>query len=355
MQEIPRSQRISFEESLQEKVIPRNQCVGCGVCVLICPFNCIEYVEGPRLSKKCEVCGLCSKICPRYEFSRTDIEKMLFERDHNTNEEFGKYQRLAIAKANDEHILQKCQDGGVVSALLNYALSNQIIDGAIVSATSAEKPLYPVPRLVSTMSEVAECAGARYCYSPNILALKEAFEQKKDGIGFVGTACQIQAIRKLETIPIRKYSDFLKFTIGLFCADSFTYDGLIERYIQGTLGIDLNEIRKINIKGRLIITKKSGATVEIPLSIAKQFVRKGCTSCNDFSSQFADISTGGLGLNNWTFAIIRTKRGQEIFEGAERAGMLKVRPFEDEKYTLDLLVRLSKRKRVSSYSDHMIA
>jgi coenzyme F420 hydrogenase subunit beta len=342
---IHKSQRVGFEESLQEKVISKKQCIGCGVCVLVCPSNCIEHPENPRLAKKCSDCGLCARICPRYEFSDPNIEKMLFKDGHMLSEDFGRFRRIAIAKVNDESLLQRAQDGGVVSALLNYALTSKIIDGAIVSSTSAEKPLYPVPKLVSTPEEVAECAGARYCYSPNIMALKEAFEQKKKSIAFVGTGCQIHAMRKLEAVPIAKYSTFLKFSIGLLCADAFTYEGLMERYIQGTLGINLNEISKINIKGKIIVTKKSGETVTIPLNIAKQFVHDACISCTDFSSQFADISAGGLGLKNWTFVIIRTRIGEEIFEGAEKAGILKVGNLESQKDAFDILTRLSRRKK----------
>ncbi len=346
MQEKTQPQKLSYEESLQEKVILKELCAGCGACVLVCPLSCLEYFEeNPKLVKKCEACGICSKACPRYDLSQSRLEKMVFERERNSNEEFGVYRRLVIAKASDSNLLQFGQDGGVVSALLTYALNNGIIDGAIVSGTSEERPWFPVPKLASTTEEIQENAGTRYCYSPNILALKEAGKQKKKSIAFVGTPCQIQAIRKIEAAPLKKYSNMLKFTVGLMCTESFTYHGLMEKHIQGTLGIDLNSIKKMNIKGKILITTKSGQTTAIPLAEAKQYTRKGCVPCTDFSSELADISTGGLGLDGWTFTIIRTPKGQEIFDGAERAGLLKTRPVEEEKFALDLLVKLSKRKR----------
>ena len=346
MQEKTQPQKLSFEESLQEKVILKDLCAGCGACALVCPLNCLEYFEeNPKLVKKCEICGICSKVCPRYDLSRPALEKMVFGRERDPKEEFGVYKRLVIAQANDKNMLQTCQDGGVASALLTYALNDGIIDGAIVSATSADKPWYPIPKLVSTPQEVLEYAGTRYCYSPNILALQEAVKQKKKSLAFVGTPCQIQAIRKIEAVPLKKYSSLLKFTIGLMCTESFSYQGLMEKHIQETLGINLNDIKKMNIKGKILVTKKSGETTAIPLAEAKQFARKGCVPCTDFSSELADISTGGLGLDGWTFTIIRTEKGQEIFEGAEKTGMLKTRPVEEEKFALDLLVKLSKRKR----------
>jgi len=338
--------KLSFEESLQEKVVLKEFCAGCGACVLICPFSCLDYFEeNPRLVKKCEVCGICPKVCPRFDLSQPALEKLVFERTRNPEEEFGVHKRLVIAQASDKNTLQASQDGGVVSGLLTFALDNGLIDGAIVSATSMDKPWFPIPRLVSTPKEVLECARTRYSYSPNILALQEGVKQKKKCLAFVGTPCQIQAVRKIEAVPLKKYSSLLKFTIGLMCTESFTYEGLMEKHIQGTLGVGLNDIEKMNIKGKVLITTKSGEVKTIPLAEAKQYTRKGCIPCTDFSAELADISTGGLGLNEWTFTVLRTQKGQEIFEGAEKAGTLKTRPVEEEKAAFDLLVKLSKRKR----------
>jgi len=338
--------KLSFEESLLEKVISKEICTGCEACVLVCPFTCLEYIEEkPSLVKKCEICGICPRVCPRHDFSQPTLEKLVFDRERKPEEEFGVYRRLVIAQASDNNVLQGCQDGGVVSALLTFALNNGIIDAAVVSAKSMEKPLLPIPKLASTPQEVLECAGTRYTYSPNLLALQEAVKQKKKSLVFVGTPCQIQAVRRIEAFPLRKYSSMLKLTIGLMCTESFTYEGLIQRHIQGTLGVSLNEIKKINIKGKVLVTTNSGEVKAIPLAEAKQYTRKGCVPCNDFSAELADISTGGLGLSGWTFTIIRTQRGEEIFDSAQKAGVLRTRPVEEEKGALDLLVKLSKKKR----------
>jgi len=338
--------KLSFEESLQKNVIFKEICAGCGACILVCPFNCLEYgEEKPNLMKKCEICGICPKVCPRYDFSQPALEKLVFERERKPEEEFGVFRRLVLAQAKDNNILQSCQDGGMVSALLTFALNNGMIDAAVVSATSREKPLYPIPRLASTPQEVLECAGTRYTYSPNLLALQEGVKLKKKNLAFVGTPCQIQAVRKVEAVPLKKYSSMLRFTIGLMCTESFTYEGLIQEHIQGTLGVKPEEIKKVNIKGKVLVTTKSGEVKAIPLAEAKQYTRKGCVPCTDFSAELADISAGGLGLNGWTFTVIRTQKGEEIFESAEKAEALRTRPVEEERAPLDLLIKLSKRKR----------
>ena len=339
-------QKVSFEESLEKKVIFAGKCVGCAACVVVCPFNCLDYAEQkPKIVKECKVCGICPQVCPQYELSWPALEEFVFGRRSNPEEEFGIYKRLVIAQATDKNILQTCQDGGVVTALLSFALGNGTIDGAATSGVSKERTLYPIPRLATTSKELLECAGTRYFYSPNLLALQEGIKQKRKSIAFVGTPCQIHAIRRIQIIPLKKYADKLDIVVGLMCTESFTYQGLMEKHIQRVIGINPQDIRKINIKGKVLIAMKNGETREISLSEAKQYTRTSCISCSDFSAELADISVGGLGLNNWTFTVLRTKKGEELFEEAEKAHAIKTRPVEKEEKALNLLSRLSTKKR----------
>jgi coenzyme F420 hydrogenase subunit beta len=273
------------------------------------------------------------------------LEDFLFGRKSKAEEDFGIYQRLVIVQATDKKVLQVCQDGGVSSALLIHALKNGIIDAAAVSGVSEQKPFYPEPKLATTKEEVLLCAGTRYFYSPNLLAFQEGVKQGKHNIAFVGTPCQIHAVRRIQIFPLKKYAERVKFTIGLMCTESFNYEGLMEQHIGKILGINPTDIMKMNIKGKLILTLKNGENIETPLAEAKQYATTSCILCSDFSSELADISVGGLGLNEWTFTIIRTKKGLEIFESAEKAGILKTKPAGEEQKALDLLIRLSKMKR----------
>jgi coenzyme F420 hydrogenase subunit beta len=338
--------KVSFEESLGKNVVLSGRCVGCAACVVVCPFACLDYVEHkPEVVKECKVCGICPQVCPRYELPWIALEEFLFGRKSKDDEDFGVYQRLAIAQATDKNILRVCQDGGVASALLTYAMKSGIIDGVASCGVSEEKPLYPMPKLATTQKDVLACAGTRYFYSPNLLAFQEGVKQNNRCLAFVGTPCQIHAIRRIQLVPLKKYVDRLGFAIGLMCTESFSYEGLLEKHIRRTLGINPSDIRKMNIKGKLIVTLNKGGNTEIPLTEAKQYATTSCVLCSDFSSELADISVGGLGLSEWTFTIVRTKKGLEIFESAENAGALKTRSVEEEQKAFDLLVRLSKMKR----------
>lgn len=336
--------KVSFEETLGTDVVVSEECVGCGACVTVCPFGCLEYIEeGPDLVKECKVCGICPQVCPKYKWSRSKLERFVFDREAKAEDEFGIYRRLSVAQAADDKIVKLSQDGGVVTALLLFALKNKLIDGAVVSGIDEEKPLYPTPKLATTHEEILRCAGTRYSYSPNILALTDAIKQKCTSISFVGTPCQIRAVRKMQLCGL-KHTKPIKLLIGLMCSECFTYEGLVKKHISDTLGLNPSDVTKVNIKGKILV-ETATATKTIPLAIAKQYARKGCRLCEDFSSEFADVSMGGLGLNGWTFTIVRTERGEKLFSSAERAGYLNVRPADEEAYALKLLTKLSKRKK----------
>ena len=83
----------------------------------------------------------------------------------------------------------------------------------------------------------------------------------------------------------------------------------------------------------------------IPLAEIKQYARKSCSFCDDFSSELADISAGGLELDKWTFIIIRTEKGEKLFADAEKAKVIKTRDVKEEPNALSLLHKLSNKKR----------
>jgi coenzyme F420 hydrogenase subunit beta len=339
------SKKVSFGDSLEKDVILKGKCIGCSACVMVCPFQCLEYVEGkPRLAKDCKSCGICAQVCPRYGISFNDVERFVFGRERNSEENFGICRRMAVARAKDYAVIRVCQDGGVVTALLLHALENGFIDCAVVSGLSDEKPFYPVPKVVTSSKEVLKCAGTRYSYSPNLRALAEAIK-KSASIAFVGTPCQILALRKIQTLGLKKYVEPVKIMIGLMCSECFSYEGLMEKYVHEKLGINLNDVKSVNIKGKMIVTLKNGLAQKIPLAEIKQFTLKGCAFCGDFSSELADISAGGLGLNSWTFAIARTERGEKLLSSAEDAGVIEVRSADEEANAKSLLIKLSQRKR----------
>jgi len=274
------------------------------------------------------------------------LEKFVFGRERRPEEEFGIFLGVLVARSTDRNVLKVCQDGGVVTTLLTFALKNKMIEGAAVSGIDNHKPLYPIPIFATTPQQILQSAGTRYFYSPNLQALKKGMVQGRKKLAFVGTPCQIEAIRRIQIAPKKDYIDKLKLTIGLMCSKSFSYERLVENYIKGKLGINLSDISKMNIKRKLMLSMNSGETKEIPLESIQEYARPSCSTCKDFSAELADISVGGLGLNSWSMVVIRTKTAKKLFTEAFKTGLLEVKPIKERKRSLRLLINLSRRKRM---------
>ena len=76
---------------------------------------------------------------------------------------FGTYKEVVSARATDKAIQKVAQDGGIVSALLCYALEENIIEGAIV-AGDTEDAWKPEPTIAMTPEEIIAAAGTKYTF-----------------------------------------------------------------------------------------------------------------------------------------------------------------------------------------------
>ncbi len=262
--------------------------------------------------------------------------------------------------------MKRAQDGGVVTAMLRWAFERGIIDGAAVSVADPDQPGHPLPKMVTSADELLASAGSWYTYCPNNLALADAERLGLEKVAFVGVPCQITPVRKMQLVDsgylvngrkkekhIERQTKFLKgygarvvLNVGLLCTEVFTYQGLMVDKIQNEMGIPLSDVKKFNVKGKVLIYKKDGELVEMKLKAAQEYARPECHHCGDFSAELADISCGGVGAMDWTISILRTGWGEELFNRMVAEGLFEVRPMEEFENSMKVLLRLSNRQRV---------
>ena len=227
------SSRIGFDE-LEKNVIAKAACIGCSACVASCPFKgVLDYVEGrPQLVGECKVCGICPRVCPRYNVETNEFDQMLFGRNRKEEEVSGIYRSLQVARATETKVREYAQDGGVASAIILDALTSGAIEGAVLTGVDPDQPWRPLPTIAKTKEEVLKCAGTKYCYSPVFQALKKSLDQGLKRIAFIGMPCQILAVRRMQKANLRRLVDPIVLSVGLFCSESFSYQGLMVEKIQ---------------------------------------------------------------------------------------------------------------------------
>jgi coenzyme F420 hydrogenase subunit beta len=151
------------------------------------------------------------------------------------------------------------------------------------------------------LSHVEEL-GKYTTYSPTLYGLKEIRNLDLARIAVVGTPCQIHTIRKMQVLGVLP-SHVVKFMIGLFCMENFSFDELARQKLE----------------------------------------KDTCLACTDFANDFADISVGGLGSpEGYTTTMLRTNIGMKRYKEAVELGYI-----EEHKVTSPKELQVEKTKNLA--------
>jgi len=315
---------IGFQ-ALNDLVIDKQNCVFCGACIALCPRIGMNEKE-PKLLEYDPECSTCFRYCPRTYFPTEMFEKELFNGDASRSYSLGYYQKLVAAKSNDETVLRRAQNGGVVSSLLIHALDSGLIDGVLL--TDKDDKWFPKPVIARTPDEILACTGSKYTISPTLITYSEAIREcKLEKLAFVGVPCQIQAVRKLQlSSPLSDEYGKFKIIIGLYCFSNYTYD-LLKNFVQGELRIPLSNVEKFDVsEGKFYVYTKDESVKQVPIKMTKQYTWNSCNYCKDFSAEIADISIGSVGAlsNEWNSVLLRTDIGAKIFNDAIKSNKITI-------------------------------
>ncbi len=350
-------EEIKTFKDLTREVVEKGICGKCGGCVSFCSageLNALEMGknEVPRYINEdnCLRCGICYLICPQ-----TDTLNVELQEKFGWIPPIGDFQRVTSAQTTNKEVKKICTDGGVVTSLLLSLLDRSLINGAVVSKKTRRFARKAI--IARTPEELIEAAGSTFSgslhleefgrkyttYTPILSTVKSLEKRDLHDIAVVGTPCQINAIRKMQCLGIIP-AHLIKYTIGLFCIENFSFDDVTRERLEKKLDINLEDIVKLNIKDDFIITLTKGVTIHVPLEEVHEVARPACFACQDFSNEYADISVGGLGSpDGYTTTIIRTELGASVYDEAIRKGYIQERTFEDaEESRLEKMMMMAK-------------
>jgi coenzyme F420 hydrogenase subunit beta len=336
---------------LMDEVVAPGRCIGCASCITICPADVFDYVDEQAVDTRadaCVYCVLCADVCPVLRPPDNDLKNFLDFKAPATDDGYGAYSYGVYSRATDPDIAARCQDGGMVSALIVHGLESGALNGAILGDVLPDDRQIGRHKLALDRDDVLSCAASRYTYSPNTLALQEAMHRDIKPLAVVGVPCQVDGVRLQQHSSIRLamadwYRENIALTFGLFCSESFTHES-IQKFAE-IVECDPKEIQNINIKGKVVARLDSGEERVISLKKYRDFARPACLYCLDYAAENCDIGGGGIGIDGWTYSLIRTERGHQAFQAALDDGRIETRPLEDEPRGEMLTKKLSGEKK----------
>lgn len=395
-----------------KEVHSKGLCHGCGTCVGMCPVSAVEISLDRRRGiyvpvvndELCNECGLCLEACPGQAVDFRQLNLSIFGREPE-DPWLGNYIGLYTGYAADYNVRYYASSGGLITALLIYAMEEGIINGALVTRMDPDRPLEPRVIIARNREEVISAGGSKYCMVPANTGLKEII-QGEGKFAVVGLPCHIHGIRKLELVD-KRLKDKIVLRLGLMCSNNATLLGT--EYFLGKHGVKVSEVKEFAYRRGGWLPKKElyiksmrgdekvirspgngfGALWHAYLDIAtyhRHFVHTRCIMCCDHTSELSDISFGDARLPEMvkseeagqSLVVTRTQIGEQMFQKALSSGRIELyekldtRRFHQAQHIsyklgfgarLALLKRLGKavpeyntpklreRKKVSSYLD----
>ena len=249
---------------LFDEVVTSGLCTGCAGCVVACPYDVLGYNDDEGVYRPFHLeeelgpggclhgekgCTYCTRACPRFRNWEVEIDTHMFGRARQPEEVDGISKDIILTKAVDPEIHEKGQDGGLVSAILLWALDNGYIDAALVSYLEGDGTSWKaVPGVARTREEILAAAGSRYTYSANTMAYEEAIAGGASKLALVGMSCQSSVVPAMQVRKAGKPSKRWALNIGLLCSKTFD-DSIFEELFEAKYGLKKQDMVKMNIKG----------------------------------------------------------------------------------------------------------
>ncbi len=150
-------------------------------------------------------------------------------------------------------------------------------------------------------------------------------------LGFVGTPCQVQGLRKLQALQAatgREWIGRVELVLGLFCTGNWSYAcmrGFLEKH-----GVSAAEVTRMEISGGVVKLRMKRMQMVLPLRELRRYTRMACRLCVDFTSELSDISAGSAGSPpGWSTLIVRTRTGEILLNEAVDEGAVELIELED--------------------------
>jgi coenzyme F420-reducing hydrogenase beta subunit len=280
----------------------------------------------------------------------------------------GNFQRCYFSYAQDEVLRSNAASGGSITALMQYLMDTDKIDGALVCSTEINGgEVRPVFAIATTREELIRAQGSKYMavlFASQAIPMIKAFEGR---LAVVCLPCDSAILSQFLT-RYPQYAEKAKLVITPFCghnSEPVLTDALIKKLNTGHGNLIGFRHRIGQWRGKLRAEFIDGDEIR-PFSYFSVyqnlyfFAQRKCHYCYDHTGYTSDISAGDIWSARMkanpikhTCLITRTDRADQIVAGAIQEGYLHAQEesvtevLDGQARTLPFHYNISARARVS--------
>jgi len=226
--------------------------------------------------------------------------------------------------ASDPEVRLNGASGGVVTAIINALLEQNLVDAALLTRWRPDHPLEQEPFIARSVAQVSAAQGSRYC--PVALNSLAGELSEFDRVVVVGLPCHLHGLLNANMLR-RERPEII--AIGLFC-DRTLSRLVIDRLtssVDSTGPIDAFEYRSKNWRGWPgdVCVKPTGSPPVFidrgaRMRLKEYYTPVRCRICFDKLNILADIACGdGWGAQNpphegLSSILVRTRKGEDALD-----------------------------------------
>ena len=259
-----------------------------------------------------------------------------------------------LAKSSNVDILKAGECGGAVTSIFKYLLDEEIVDG-VLALRPCDDVYDGIPTFITNSEDLIQTAGSYHC-APTMVGdlIQKYFADKKVAVSV--KPCDMRSIDEL--IKRHKINPDNIFTVGLNCGGTVSP-------VSGRKMIDLfyeaspDDVVSEEIdKGQFIIELADGSEEAVKIHDLEENGygrRNNCQRCDVKIPRKANIACGNWGAEDgWTFIEINDEKGNNLIEGAKKAGILETKSpaeaaIESRTKVEKIMVNMSKKNQQATY------
>ncbi|MFZ2147499.1 MAG: Coenzyme F420 hydrogenase/dehydrogenase, beta subunit C-terminal domain [Sedimentisphaerales bacterium] len=234
---------------------------------------------------------------------------------------------LYIGISSEKQIVEKAENGGVVTSLLKFALKSKLVD-TVVAVKKGKNRYEGILSFITEPEEVKECTGSLHFATPGIAKnVKKYLDTYNKKIAVVCKSCDARALIELAKIGQVNIENIIM--IGINCSSTLAPVPHINMLRES--GIDPYRLIYEDIDGDKLILKFDGDTQKSfdinDLEEKGLGRRRNCQRCEYPIPRMADLACGKWGLNGQrgTFVELCSTKGKVLFEKAVSNGIIEIK------------------------------